>query len=70
MLGSITLVLLGAAAAATPCEKLTTVKLTNATITSSVIVPEGPPPARGGGGGGADHSPRRATQYHSLQYGY
>ena len=52
MLGSITLVLLGAAAAATPCEKLTTVKLTNATITSSVIVPEGPPPARGGGGGG------------------
>ena len=52
MIGSIAFVLLGAAAAATPCENLATLKLSDATITSAVVVPEGPPPARGGGGGG------------------
>src|SRR5262245_15248713 len=53
MIGSITLMLLGAAAVATtPCENLTTLKLGDATITSAVIVPEGPPPARGGGARG------------------
>src|SRR6185295_7924840 len=36
------------AAAATPCENLASLKLADATITSAVIVPEGPPPARGG----------------------
>src|SRR5882762_5956084 len=45
--------LLAAAAAATPCESLTTLKLADATITSAVVVPEGPPPARGAGAGGA-----------------
>jgi feruloyl esterase len=52
MIGSIALVLLGAATAATPCENLATLKLPDTTITSAVVVPEGPPPARGGGGGG------------------
>jgi len=42
-----TALLLLAAAAATPCESLTTLKLADATITSAVVVPEGPPPARG-----------------------
>jgi feruloyl esterase len=52
MIGTIAFVLLGAAAAATPCENLATLKISDATITSAVVVPEGPPPARGGGGGG------------------
>ena len=53
MISSIALVVLGAAAAAaTPCENLTSLKLSDATITSAVVIPEGPPPARGGGGGG------------------
>jgi feruloyl esterase len=47
MLSSITLLLFGAAVAATPCENLTNLKLTDTTITSAVIVPEGPPAARG-----------------------
>src|ERR1700704_4904332 len=45
--------LLAAAAAATPCESLATLTLADATITSAVVVPEGPPPARGAGAGGA-----------------
>src|SRR5580765_712519 len=51
MISSIALVLLGAAAAATPCENLTSVMLDNDTITSARMVPEGPAPARGGGRG-------------------
>jgi feruloyl esterase len=51
MISSIALVFLGAAAAATPCENLTNVKLDKATITSARMVPEGPAPARGGGRG-------------------
>src|SRR5579883_1519419 len=53
MLASIAMLLLGAAAAATPtpCENLTSMKLENATITNAVVVPEGPAPARGGRGG-------------------
>src|SRR6478672_10701482 len=52
MIGSIALVLLGAAAAAaTPCENLASLKLADATITSAVVVPEGPPPQRGAGAG-------------------
>jgi len=51
MIGSIAFVLLGAAAAATPCEGLANMKLDNTTITSAQMVPEGPVPARGGGGG-------------------
>ena len=54
MIGSIALVILGAAAAAaTPCENLASLKLADATITSAVVVPEGPPPQRGTGAGGA-----------------
>jgi feruloyl esterase len=45
--------LLLVAAAATTCENLTSLKLADATITSAVVVPEGPPPARGSGPGGA-----------------
>src|SRR2546427_11629860 len=53
MLGSIAFVLLGAAAAtATPCENLVSVKLADTTITSAVVVPEGPPPARADARGG------------------
>lgn len=52
MIGSIAFLLLGAVAAATPCENLTSLRLADATITSAVVVPEGPPPSRGGFGGG------------------
>ena len=52
MITSIALVLLGAATAATPCEKLATMNISNATITSVSVVPEGPPAPRGGGAGG------------------
>ncbi len=52
MIGSIVLVLLGTAAATTPCDGLVNLKLENTTITSAQIVPEGPAPARGGGGAG------------------
>ena len=45
MIGSIAFVLLGAAAAATPCENLANLKLQNATITSAKLAPEGPAPA-------------------------
>src|SRR5688572_26037529 len=51
MIGSIALIFLGAAAAATPCENLTSLKLDKATITSAELVPEGPAPARAGGAG-------------------
>src|SRR5881396_1304515 len=52
MIASIALALLGAVAfPATPCENLTSLKLADTTITSAVVVPEGPPPARGAGGG-------------------
>src|SRR5439155_27235838 len=54
MIATIALALLGAAAfPATPCENLTNLKLADTTITSAVVVPEGPPAARGGGGGAA-----------------
>jgi len=49
MVGSIVFVLLGAAAAATPCESLVGLKLDKATITAATMVPEGPAPARAGG---------------------
>jgi feruloyl esterase len=52
MIGSIALLLLGGTVAATPCEGLSSLKLSDATVTSAIVVPEGPPPARGGGGGG------------------
>src|SRR5437867_4042993 len=48
-----TALLLLAAAAATPCESLASLKLTDATITGAAVVPEGPPPARGAAPGGA-----------------
>ena len=53
MIASAFLLLAAAATAATPCENLASVKLTNAIITSTVVVPEGPPPARGTGPGAA-----------------
>lgn len=42
-----------AAASATPCDNLTSIRFSDATITSAAVVPEGPPPARGAGGGAA-----------------
>ncbi len=56
MIGSFAFVVLGAAIAATPCENLSTLKLNDATVTSAIVIPEGPPPVappRGGGGRGA-----------------
>jgi feruloyl esterase len=50
---AIATLLLGAAAATTPCESLVNLKFPDATITNASVVPEGPPPARGAGGGGA-----------------
>jgi feruloyl esterase len=49
MIGSLALVLLGAAA--TPCEGLTGLTLDHATITSAEMVPEGPAAGPGGGRG-------------------
>jgi hypothetical protein len=51
MIGSLALVLLGAAAAATPCESLTGLTLDHATVTSAEMMPEGPAAAPGGGRG-------------------
>jgi feruloyl esterase len=51
MVGSVVLVLLSAAVAPTPCDNLKTLKLSNTTISSAEMVPEGPPPPRGAGGG-------------------
>src|SRR5262249_25396166 len=58
-----------AAAASAPCENLATLKLADTTITSAVVVPEGPPPARGaaprgnaaGRGGAAPQTGQRPT---------
>ena len=47
MISSIALMFLGAVAAANPCENLTNLSLDNATITSAVVVQEGPAPGRG-----------------------
>ena len=61
MIASIALMFLSAAAAATPCESLTGLKLDKATITSAEMVPEGPAPARGGGRGrGTANAPNPA----------
>src|SRR5439155_22233114 len=63
MIGSIALVLLGAAAAAaTPCENLASLKLADATITNAVVVPEGPPQRGAGGGGARGGAPGGAAQ--------
>jgi feruloyl esterase len=60
MIGSLALIFLGAAAAATPCESLTNIKFDNATITAAQMVPEGPAPRGGGGGGGGRGGARGA----------
>ena len=65
MVASLALMLLGAAAAPTPCDALASVKLDKATITSARLVPEGPVPtptparavARAGGAGGRGDAP-------------
>src|SRR5690242_4015365 len=69
MIGSLALILLSAAASATPCESLAGLKLDHTKITSAQMVPEGPAPARGGGRGrgaaagaqGADAQPARGA---------
>ena len=48
MVGSLALVLLGAAASPTSCESLAGFKLEKAIITSAAMVPEGAAPARRG----------------------
>jgi feruloyl esterase len=60
MIGSIALMLLGAAASSTPCESLASLKLDKATITTARMVSEGPAPARGGGRGAAANAGARA----------
>ena len=54
MIAGIALLVLNTAASPAQCENLTSMKLSNATITSAVVIPEGPPPARGARGAGAD----------------
>src|SRR5262245_39744918 len=51
MIASIALMLLGAAAGATPCENLASLQLADTTITSAEVVPEGPAPVRAGARG-------------------
>ena len=51
MLNNILLLILSTAITATPCENLTNLKLLDTTITSAVLVPEGPPPKIEGFGG-------------------
>ena len=64
MIGSVaSLLLAAAAAAATPCDNLTSLKFPDATITSAALVPEGPPrPAPGGGGTAARGAARGGQQ--------
>jgi feruloyl esterase len=67
MIGTIALMLLGAAASTTPCESLTTLKLDKATISSAEMVAEGPAPARPvalprGAAGGRTGAPQGAPQ--------
>jgi len=62
MIGSIALMLLGAAAPATTCEGLATLKLDKTTITSAQMVPEGPAPARGRGRGRAAAAGARGAE--------
>jgi feruloyl esterase len=52
MFGTIALMLLGAAAAPTPCDSLISLKLDKASITTAAMVAEAAAPPRGGGGGG------------------
>src|SRR5262245_41958954 len=64
MIGSAFL-LLAVTASTLPCGSLTSLKLADATITSAVVVPEGPPPARGsaaGNGRGAQAAPQPAAR--------
>ena len=59
MLGILSLAMLGAAAAPHTCESLTSVRLTQATITSAAVIPAGrfvPP----GGGRGRQGAPPEA----------
>lgn len=51
MIGVLSLALLAAAAAAQPCQKLTTVRLPQTTITGATVVPAGPFVQPGGRGG-------------------
>ena len=53
MIGSFTFAILTATLAATPCDSLKSISLPNVTITTSVLVPEGPPQAAGARGGAA-----------------
>ena len=61
MIGSLALILLGAASSVTPCESLASLKLDKASITSAQMVPEGPAPARGRGRG-APAAPQNAAR--------
>src|SRR5436190_19060809 len=68
MIASIALMLLGTAAAATtPCENLTTLKLPGTTFTSATVVPEGPAPARPGRGGSAEATPANIPAHCRVQ---
>jgi feruloyl esterase len=57
MVGSLALVLLGAAVSTTPCESLASLKVDKASISSAQMVPEGPAPARSGARGAQAGAP-------------
>ena len=62
MIGSLAIMLLGAAAPATPCESLASLRLDRTSITSAQLVPEGPAPARGRGRGAPGAPPAASAQ--------
>src|SRR5512134_115546 len=64
MIGTLTIAVMAATMAATPCEALKAISLPNTTITTSEFVPEGPQQAPGGaarGGGAPAGAPQAAA---------
>jgi feruloyl esterase len=64
MLNSILFFVLSAAITATPCENLTSLQLSDTTITSAAVVPEGPPPKIEGFRGFPGRPPRADIPAH------
>jgi feruloyl esterase len=67
MIGSLSLALLTTALSATPCQNLPSVSLSQASITTSQVIPAGPfvqPPPPGGRQGGAPASPAAPIPEH------
>jgi hypothetical protein len=64
MLNGILFFVLSAAITATPCENLTNLQLSDTTITSAAVVPEGPPPRIEGFRGFPGRPPRADIPAH------